>query len=65
VKTEKKRAINLYLLFSPDDAGHEEQIERILGRLTFEYHGSTNLMLPAAFQCVRRSRSLPSAPRVV
>ena len=37
VKTEKKSPINLHLLFSPHDADHEAEIERILGQLKFEY----------------------------
>ena len=39
LKTEKKRPINIHLLFSPDDANHEAEIERILGQLTFEFQG--------------------------
>ena len=35
-KTAAARAINIHLLFSPEDEDHEEQIERILGQLTFE-----------------------------
>jgi len=37
VETEKKRAINLHLLFSPDDENHETEIERVLARFEFEY----------------------------
>ena len=37
LKTEKKKAINIHLLFSPDDPNHEAEIERILGHLTFEF----------------------------
>jgi hypothetical protein len=33
----KKQPINIHLLFSPDDEDHEEQIERVLAHLTFEY----------------------------
>jgi energy-coupling factor transporter ATP-binding protein EcfA2 len=40
VKTARDKGINLHLLFSPKDPKHEEQIERILGRLTFEYQDS-------------------------
>ena len=39
VKTEKKIPINIHLLFSPDDDNHEFEIERILGRLEFEFQG--------------------------
>ena len=36
IKTEKKKAINLHLLFSPDDPEHEREIERLLSRLKFK-----------------------------
>ncbi|HEY2467772.1 MAG TPA: AAA family ATPase [Terracidiphilus sp.] len=36
VKTAAK-AINVHLLFSPDDPQHEYEIERILGKLRFEF----------------------------
>ncbi len=39
VATEKKRPINMHLLFSPDDDDHETQIERVLADLTFEFRG--------------------------
>lgn len=44
IKTEKKKPINLHLLFSPDDPNHEAEIERILGQLKFEY-------LSRSYQC--------------
>jgi hypothetical protein len=37
IKTAKGPALNLHLLFSPDDPQHEYEIERILGELKFEY----------------------------
>jgi ABC-type lipoprotein export system ATPase subunit len=37
LETEKKRAVNLHLLFSPEETDHETQIERVLSSLTFEY----------------------------
>lgn len=37
VKTAKARAINIHLLFSPDDPNHEYEIEAILRKLTFEF----------------------------
>jgi hypothetical protein len=37
IKTEKKIPINIHLLFSPEDKNHEDEIERILGQLKFEY----------------------------
>ncbi len=39
LETEKRRAVNLHLLFSPDDGDHESHIERVLADLTFEYKG--------------------------
>jgi hypothetical protein len=39
LETEKRRAINIHLLFSPEDPDHEAQIERILGHLMFEFRG--------------------------
>jgi ABC-type molybdenum transport system ATPase subunit/photorepair protein PhrA len=36
IKTEKKKAINLHLLFSPEDPTHEQHIERLLSRLLFK-----------------------------
>jgi hypothetical protein len=33
--TSKIRAINIHLLFSPEDPDHERTIERILSRLEF------------------------------
>jgi energy-coupling factor transporter ATP-binding protein EcfA2 len=38
IKTDKKIPINLHLLFSPDDPNHENEIERLLGQLKFEYN---------------------------
>lgn len=36
IKTEKRKAINLHLLFSPEDPKHEVEIERLLSRLRFK-----------------------------
>ena len=36
-KTAKARAINIHLLFSPDDPNHEYEIECILRKLKFEF----------------------------
>jgi energy-coupling factor transporter ATP-binding protein EcfA2 len=38
VKTARQRGINIHLLFSPDDTNHEQEIERILSGLEFEYN---------------------------
>jgi len=41
IETERKRAVNLHLLFCPDDANHVAEIERVLGELTFKYKART------------------------
>ena len=38
IKTDKTRPINMHLLFSPDDPDHEQEIERLLGQLKFEFN---------------------------
>jgi len=40
VKPEKGAGVNIHLLFSPDDPEHEQQIERVLSRLTFKFQDS-------------------------
>lgn len=35
IKTERSNGVNIHLLFSPQDGDHEEQIERLLSKLTF------------------------------
>jgi AAA domain, putative AbiEii toxin, Type IV TA system len=47
VATDKKRAVNLHLLFSPDDDDHEEQIERVLTALSFEFKSRQYRCTPA------------------
>jgi hypothetical protein len=37
IKTAKSKGINLHLLFSPEDPKHEQEIERILSLLEFEF----------------------------
>lgn len=39
LQTEKKRGVNIHLLFSPEDADHVRQIERALGLITYEHKG--------------------------
>jgi ABC-type cobalamin/Fe3+-siderophores transport system ATPase subunit len=39
IKTEKKKGINIHLLFSPDDSDHENQVERVLSHLSFDFKG--------------------------
>lgn len=41
IATSRDRFVNLHLLFSPHEPDHVTQIERILGKLTFRYKGST------------------------
>lgn len=47
IQTDKKRPVNLHLLFCPDDPKHESEIERILSFLTFPFQGKT-------YQCTAR-----------
>jgi ABC-type lipoprotein export system ATPase subunit len=47
IETEKKRGINVHLLFSPEDADHEAQIERVLSTLHFPYQGQKYRCIPA------------------
>src|SRR5712691_12356278 len=47
IQTEKKRPINLHLLFCSDDPKHETEIERVLSFLTFPFQGRT-------YQCTSR-----------
>ncbi|HET7436186.1 MAG TPA: AAA family ATPase [Thermoanaerobaculia bacterium] len=37
IKTAKQKPINIHFLFSPGDPHHENEIERILAQLTFEF----------------------------
>ena len=46
VETERKKGINLHLLFSPDDPEHVAKIERALAHLTFSYKGTTYRCVP-------------------
>jgi hypothetical protein len=41
IKTARHRGINIHLLFSQEDPNHENEIERILSSLTFEYNERT------------------------
>jgi ABC-type lipoprotein export system ATPase subunit len=41
VDTDKKKAINVHYLFSPDDANHIEEIERALYQFTFDFNSTT------------------------
>lgn len=57
VKTERKKAINLHLLFSPDDPNHEAEIESLLGQLTFEVDGKTYSGTLASLEALGRAIS--------
>jgi len=48
LKTASDQAVNIHLLFSPLDEDHAEQIERLLGELSFEYNDTK-------YRCGRRS----------
>ena len=37
IKTTKSKGVNLHLLFSPEDPNHEQEIERLLSLLEFEF----------------------------
>lgn len=47
IKTDKARAINMHLLFSPDDPNHEKEIARLLGQLHFEFRERTYSCTPS------------------
>lgn len=56
VKTAKGKGINLHLLFSPEKADHETEIERLLGQLSFEfrerrYHCNRGELIALGRQC--------------
>lgn len=69
IETEKKKGINLHLLFSPATADHVAQIERILRRLQFEYQGSTYACHPEDLarlgQAVDPSKQNPAAAMAI
>jgi hypothetical protein len=46
VQTERKRGINVHLLFSPEDSKHVEEIERALGELSFTYKRKYHCTVP-------------------
>lgn len=47
IKTEKTRGINLHILFSPEDADHEAQIDRFLNTLHFRFQNQPYGCVPA------------------
>jgi hypothetical protein len=40
IGTDSNKGVNIHLLFSPQDPNHEEEIQRILGHLRWEYDGT-------------------------
>ena len=57
VETDKRKGINLHLLFCPDDGDHVEQIERALSMLSFEYKGSPHRCTGADFVLLGRAHN--------
>ncbi len=57
VATERKRPINVHLLFSPDDPCHEERIEQVLARLKFEYRGRPYHCTPDGLQALGKTHN--------
>lgn len=55
VQTERKSGINVHLLFSPDDADHVEQIERVLGELSFDYRSKKYRCTPDQLRALGRA----------
>jgi len=57
VETDKRKGINLHLLFCPDDGDHVVQIERALSMLAFEYKGSPHRCTSADFVLLGRTHN--------
>ncbi len=55
VETDKRKGINLHLLFCPDDTDHVEQIERVLSMLSFECKGNPYRCTSADFVLLGRA----------
>lgn len=55
VETERKKGINVHLLFSPADADHEAQIERLLGSIKFGYNQTEYRCVTADLQALGRA----------
>ena len=58
--TDKKRSINLHLLFSPEDVDHEDHVERVLAELSFEYKGRNYHCTSADLQALGALTTRPS-----
>jgi energy-coupling factor transporter ATP-binding protein EcfA2 len=46
IETERKKGVNIHLLFSPEDPDHITNIERALGHLVFNYKGVDYSCIP-------------------
>lgn len=57
IETDKRKGINLHLLFSPDDPSHIERIEGALLSLAFEYQGSPYRCTPSDFERLGRAHN--------
>jgi hypothetical protein len=57
IETDKRKGVNLHLLFCPDDIDHVEQIERALSMLSFEYKGSPYRCTGADFVLLGRAHN--------
>lgn len=57
IETEKRKGVNLHLLFNPADVDHVARIERAMLELTFEYHGSPYRCSPEEFGRLGRAHN--------
>lgn len=55
IETERKKGVNLHLLFSPEDPNHQNEIERILGNFRFEYRHRKYACTPADLRRLGRA----------
>lgn len=64
VETEKKRGLNVHLLFSPDDPSHVSIIERVLSLLTFEFANSRYACSTSEFERLGRAHNPKQTDKV-
>ena len=57
IETEKRKGVNLHLLFNPADVDHVAHIERAMLELTFEYQGSPYRCSPEEFGRLGRAHN--------
>jgi energy-coupling factor transporter ATP-binding protein EcfA2 len=62
VETERKKGINLHLLFCPDDPDHVAKIEHALSYLTFTFRGTTYECVPERLVALGRAVDASLAP---